>query len=184
MLKRVAEDTPRPIRQIIPEVPQWLCDLIARLHAKDPAHRFQSAAEVAALLEQHLALLQGQSLIARPKSAKVPRRPKPRWVAVLAAVGYCARRLGRGDQPTPSGVLPDPFRSPRPRPDGPGNGGGQEKTPDAAPVAAPAAPHSAPGAHAHPSAPGAGRRERRADRLRRAGAILRSRGPGQRGAPR
>ena len=29
VLKRVAEDTPRPIRQIIPEVPQWLCDLIA-----------------------------------------------------------------------------------------------------------------------------------------------------------
>ena len=45
VLKRVAEDTPRPIRQIIPEVPQWLCDLIARLHAKDPARRFQSAAE-------------------------------------------------------------------------------------------------------------------------------------------
>ncbi len=94
VLKRVAEDTPRPIRQIIPEVPQWLCDLIARLHAKDPAHRFQSAAEVAALLEQHLALLQGQSLSARPESAKVPRRPKPRWVAALAAVAIVLGGLG------------------------------------------------------------------------------------------
>src|SRR5262249_38911036 len=37
VLKRVAEDTPRPIREVIPEVPQWLCDFIARLHAKDPA---------------------------------------------------------------------------------------------------------------------------------------------------
>ena len=72
VLKRVAEDTPRPIRQIIPEVPQWLCDLIARLHAKDPAHRFQSAAEVAALLEQHLAHLQQPSLVARPQAVKVP----------------------------------------------------------------------------------------------------------------
>jgi WD40 repeat protein len=49
-LKRVAEDTPRPIREIIPEVPQWICDIIARLHAKKPADRFQSAEEVAAAL--------------------------------------------------------------------------------------------------------------------------------------
>src|SRR5262249_4250217 len=54
-LKRVAEDTPRPIREIIPEVPEWLCDIIAKLHAKKPAERFQSAKEVADLLRQHLA---------------------------------------------------------------------------------------------------------------------------------
>jgi eukaryotic-like serine/threonine-protein kinase len=28
VLKRVVEDTPRPIREIIPEVPDWLCELI------------------------------------------------------------------------------------------------------------------------------------------------------------
>jgi formylglycine-generating enzyme required for sulfatase activity len=50
VLKRVAEDTPRPIREIIPETPHWLCDIIARLHAKDPNERFQSAREVADLL--------------------------------------------------------------------------------------------------------------------------------------
>ena len=50
MLKRVAEDTPRPIREIIPETPQWLCDIIAKLHAKNPDDRFQSAREVADLL--------------------------------------------------------------------------------------------------------------------------------------
>src|SRR5262249_18476063 len=57
-LKRVAEDTPRPIREIIPEVPQWLCDVIARLHAKKPEDRFGSAQEVADLLSQYLAGLQ------------------------------------------------------------------------------------------------------------------------------
>src|SRR6185436_19174003 len=36
VLKRVVEETPRPIPEIIPEVPPWLCDLIARLHAKNP----------------------------------------------------------------------------------------------------------------------------------------------------
>jgi len=87
VLKRVAEDTPRPIRQIIPEVPEWLCDLIAKLHAKDPADRFQKAADVAALLEAHLAHLQQPSLHARPLSVKAPRKPMPRWAAALATAG-------------------------------------------------------------------------------------------------
>src|SRR5262249_52957083 len=50
ILKRVAEDTPRPIPEIIPEVPEWLCDLIARLHAKKPADRIGTAQEGADLL--------------------------------------------------------------------------------------------------------------------------------------
>ena len=50
VLKRVAEDTPRPIREIIPETPQWLCDIIAKLHAKNPDDRYQSAREVADVL--------------------------------------------------------------------------------------------------------------------------------------
>jgi hypothetical protein len=50
ILKRVAEHTPRPIPEIIPEVPRWLCDIIARLHAKDPVDRFSSAKEVAEAL--------------------------------------------------------------------------------------------------------------------------------------
>ena len=51
ILKRVAEDTPRPIPEIIPEAPAWLCRLIAKLMAKDPADRFQTAAEASAALE-------------------------------------------------------------------------------------------------------------------------------------
>ncbi|MBX7106422.1 MAG: serine/threonine protein kinase [Gemmataceae bacterium] len=50
VLKRVAEDTPRAIREIIPEMPQWLCDVIAKLHAKNPDDRYQSAREVADVL--------------------------------------------------------------------------------------------------------------------------------------
>ena len=50
VLKRVAEDTPRPIREVIPEVPQWLCDIVSRLHEKDPQKRLQSAQEVVELL--------------------------------------------------------------------------------------------------------------------------------------
>jgi hypothetical protein len=50
VLKRVAEEDPRPIREVIPEVPEWLCRIVARLHAKDPAERFQTAREAADVL--------------------------------------------------------------------------------------------------------------------------------------
>src|SRR4029077_3709918 len=50
VLKRVAEDTPRDIREIIPETPQWLCNVIAKLHEKKPEDRYQSAREIADVL--------------------------------------------------------------------------------------------------------------------------------------
>jgi serine/threonine protein kinase len=66
VLKRVCEDTPRPIREINPDIPKWLCDIIAKLHAKKPADRFQSATEVADLLSRHLAHLQQPTLVPAP----------------------------------------------------------------------------------------------------------------------
>ncbi|WP_417386496.1 protein kinase domain-containing protein [Gimesia sp.] len=50
VLKRVAEETARPIQEIIPEAPGWLCRLIENLHAKDPDDRYDSAAKVSELL--------------------------------------------------------------------------------------------------------------------------------------
>jgi WD40 repeat protein/serine/threonine protein kinase len=58
VLRRVCDDTPRPLREVNPDTPDWLEDIIARLHAKSPADRFQTAAEVADLLSRHLAHLQ------------------------------------------------------------------------------------------------------------------------------
>jgi len=82
-LKRVTEDTPRSIREIIPETPQWLCDIISKLHAKNPDDRFQSARDVADVLadcESQLrshAVLNDYSLI--PRTGK--RSPSPRlWI--------------------------------------------------------------------------------------------------------
>jgi len=50
VLRRVVDQTPRPIREIIPTVPEWMCEIISRLHAKQPADRIQTAAELAELL--------------------------------------------------------------------------------------------------------------------------------------
>lgn len=52
VLKRVCEDTPRPIDDVIPETPEWLTTNIFRLLEKDPDKRFQNAQEVADLLAQ------------------------------------------------------------------------------------------------------------------------------------
>jgi uncharacterized protein (TIGR03067 family) len=75
VLKRVIDASPRPIREINGEIPDWLCDIVAKLHAKTPAERFASAKEVAELLEQHLAHLQQPNQAPRP--APVARAPVP-----------------------------------------------------------------------------------------------------------
>ena len=84
VLKRVTEDTPRPIREIIPEVPDWLCAIISRLHAKQPADRFASAREVANLLAHHLAKLQ-QDRGRAPLALAPDRSSEPSRAAWLAA---------------------------------------------------------------------------------------------------
>jgi uncharacterized protein (TIGR03067 family) len=68
-LKRVCEDTPRPVRKLNPDMPEWLAEIIARLHAKKPAERFQSAREVAEELERHLAAAQLPSIVQAPAVA-------------------------------------------------------------------------------------------------------------------
>jgi serine/threonine protein kinase len=73
VLKRVVEETPRPIREFNAELPEWLELLIAKLHAKTPADRFQSAREVAALFELHLAQWQQSGGTAQGAVTNSPR---------------------------------------------------------------------------------------------------------------
>lgn len=50
VLKRVAEDRPRSIRDVISDVPEGLCRLIARLHSKEREDRFSTAKDVESAL--------------------------------------------------------------------------------------------------------------------------------------
>ena len=68
VLKRVCEDSPRPIHEVNAEIPIWLCEIVDKLLEKRPQHRLQSAQEVADLLAQHLAHL------AQPQSCPPPPR--------------------------------------------------------------------------------------------------------------
>ena len=89
VLKRVVEDTPRPIREVIPELPQWLADVIAKLHAKKPADRFQSAREVAAVLADYEAKIEQTPMPANSPlfpGEKVAAWKLGRWLGVAAAV--------------------------------------------------------------------------------------------------
>jgi eukaryotic-like serine/threonine-protein kinase len=67
VLRQVSDLTPAPIRSLNPDTPAWLETFIARLMAKDPSERFQSAAEVAALLEGYLAHLRQPTAIPAPE---------------------------------------------------------------------------------------------------------------------
>jgi serine/threonine protein kinase len=58
VLRKVCESVPPPIIEVNPNAPEWLVEIIARLQAKAPNDRFQSAAEVAELLNQRLLQLQ------------------------------------------------------------------------------------------------------------------------------
>jgi hypothetical protein len=66
VLRKVSDEEPAPIRSLNPEIPDWLEAVIVRLLAKDPAGRFSSAAEVAALLEGYLAHRRQPLTIAAP----------------------------------------------------------------------------------------------------------------------
>jgi serine/threonine-protein kinase len=76
-LKRVCEEEPRPVREVNPDVPDWLAAIIAKLHAKNPDNRFQTAAEVADLLGRHLAHLQAPTQAPMPAPVAVPLAPAP-----------------------------------------------------------------------------------------------------------
>lgn len=87
VLKRVCEDRPRPLRDVNPDIPDWLAAVVERLLAKEAAGRFSTASEVAEVLKHHLADLQrtGTSSAVRLNPAPVVRKSSRRlFVAAVA----------------------------------------------------------------------------------------------------
>jgi serine/threonine-protein kinase len=88
VLRRVTDEAPRPVRQDNPDLPGWLEAIVGRLMAKDPAERFQSAAEVAQLFERCLAHVQ------QPLNAPLPAIPgEGRWERLRAWAVATPRNL-------------------------------------------------------------------------------------------
>ncbi len=70
ILRRITDNEPRAIREINPAIPEWLDDVVARLHAKSPSDRFDSAEDVHQLLEQCLAHVQQPTTVPLPASCR------------------------------------------------------------------------------------------------------------------
>ncbi len=99
VLRRIADDVPAPVRQLNPDVPDWLDRIIAGLLAKDPADRIPSAVVVAGLLDCRVGpSVSSEVTESRPHSSK-PARPRgglrrPRRPKIAAAVLLAAAGLG------------------------------------------------------------------------------------------
>jgi serine/threonine protein kinase len=127
VIRQVCDREPAPIRLINPDLPVWLEGIVRKLHAKDPAQRFQSASEVADLLEGCLAHLQQPAGNPLPRLAEElgrqrsgPGLPKPNrrvWRAGIAVVAciltgtalvLISQRLGK-EQGAHNDINPNAF---------------------------------------------------------------------------
>jgi Protein kinase domain len=94
VLRRVSDDTPRSIREINPDIPEWLEAIVAKLHAKSPNQRYQTAIEVAELLSRCLAHIREPLSVGLPLEAipmttrrRAGRARRWRWAALVLAIG-------------------------------------------------------------------------------------------------
>ena len=93
-IHKILGDSFRPLENLDPAVPPALTELVERLLRKDPEERYQSAAEVAAVLERFLLQLNQAptdeiaEILARRSAPAVPTRrdSRRRFVAVAGAL--------------------------------------------------------------------------------------------------
>jgi serine/threonine protein kinase len=103
VLQKIRESQPKPIRELNPEIPSWLVQIVDTLMAKDPKDRYASASEVSELLEQCLAHVQQPLDSALPsslrmRSAKSSKRMRILSFAILgtlaiAGIGFIASQM-------------------------------------------------------------------------------------------
>ena len=76
VMRRISESEPTPIRELNPNIPEWMGEVIAKLMKKDVQDRLSSAAEVRELLEACLSHVQ------QPLSRLLPALP---WIVSPAS---------------------------------------------------------------------------------------------------
>ncbi len=97
ILKQISDKKHRPLRELNPDVPEWLAETIDKLLAKKPADRLQSATHLAELLDFHWALMKTTEdvpTVCKVKEAK--RAARNRWIATGIGVGFLALGLAGG----------------------------------------------------------------------------------------
>lgn len=120
ILRRLTDESPRPLREISPQFPAWFEMIVHKLLEKSPGDRFASATEIAQLLEGCLAHVQQPGTVPLPKecAAVVARRSLLRRrlliVGACAAAGMFGRTFFQGTPPIESQptIQPQPLIKP------------------------------------------------------------------------
>ncbi len=92
VIQKIIHDTPRPAHAVAAEVPVGLSDVIAKLLAKKPEDRFESAEQLASYLRDYLAHLQQPAAI-KPPPRLSRRRLWPVAVSALLTVVVTATAI-------------------------------------------------------------------------------------------
>lgn len=89
VLRRITDNEPRQIREVNPAIPEWLEGIVNKLLEKDVSERFQTAHEVAELLEQCLAHVQQPTAVALPQECRERSRSNSgRARALLSRIAW------------------------------------------------------------------------------------------------
>ncbi len=97
ILKQITDAKHRPLRELNPQIPEWLAETIDRLLAKNPADRIQSATHLAELLEFQLALMKTSEdlpTVCKIEAAKEAKRN--RLIGTAIGVSFLAVGLMAG----------------------------------------------------------------------------------------
>lgn len=95
MLRQITDAEPRPIRELNPEIPEWMCAIVSRLMSKRPEDRYASAREVSELLERCLAHVQQPMALSLPAS-QLPRPTASRLTLRSKGVSIMVAALALG----------------------------------------------------------------------------------------
>ncbi|MBL8817223.1 MAG: serine/threonine protein kinase [Planctomyces sp.] len=79
ILRRITDTEPRPVRDVNPNIPDWLEYFIQRLLTKSLDDRIQNADHVAVLLQKCLSHLQQPSIAELPEECRTPIRRRVWW---------------------------------------------------------------------------------------------------------
>ena len=93
--RKIDDADPKSIQEINSDLPSWLSTLILRLMTRSPDQRFQSASDVAELLEQCLAHVQQPTVSPLPESLsrQTWQQRWQTWLNVAGAVVICCELL-------------------------------------------------------------------------------------------
>ncbi|MFO0014529.1 MAG: serine/threonine-protein kinase [Planctomycetota bacterium] len=116
VLEKIRESQPKPIRELNPEIPSWLVQIVETLMAKDPKDRYASASEVSALLEQCLAHVQHPLDSALPSALQKRSGTKSKFIRfvkfaiagalVMTGISLLVMRMSSKNPRVPNSATP------------------------------------------------------------------------------